>query len=145
MKKKFITYCSIFIFSSTTGSVFAHTQTGTLATSASAVDLYSVSCSPDVGQKTAKLQTHIQGLSQSSGALKISVISQRFAVASRTTDVRNADGQFSPTATIAGSDGVYNVMVVKNSSGMMSYSVEFHCLSQSGAHTMTNSFLLQNQ
>jgi hypothetical protein len=91
------------------------------------------------------LETQITTAKTASTALKVGVIAQRFANATRTTDVRNGDNQPSPTARVVGNDGVYNVVVAKTASGNVSYTIDFHCLSRSEVHTLTNAVLLQNQ
>jgi hypothetical protein len=64
-----------------------------------------------------------------------------------TTDPVGANGVYSPLVTVAGGNGVYNVIVDKTTAAARQYDIQYHCmtLTTGGVHTGTAISQQQNQ
>lgn len=55
-----------------------------------------------------------------------------------TTDPVSGDGNFSPTVSVHGGNGVYLLLVNKTAAGARSFLVSYHCVTASEVHTGTD-------
>ena len=107
----------------------AHTQNGSLSSSASATDLYQITCSADASGTPRSLAVRI--LDASPGALPlVSVQVHRNQGLQNATDTIAADA--TPSAQIAVNEGVgaYDVLVDKSGGGLKYYTLTYHCASE---------------
>lgn len=126
------------------GKALAHSQSGSLGASASATDLYQVSCTNDGSGTPAKLWTAVRG-NASGASLLVSVQNLQGGSATSSTDLVNGDSSYSTGSYRNGGTGPYKVLVDKNGTGVLNYTLEYHCVSDTGDHTGTDIVTLQNQ
>jgi len=120
------------------GLVFAHTQNGSLGSTAAATDYYSVFCSDDGYGPAGSLLLQVSNVS--AGAPIVAVVASKGTLATNSSDPVNADLNYSPLVSVNGGDGSYNVFVFKSQSGVANYDLEFHCMTGAdggGLHTGT--------
>lgn len=126
------------------GVASAHTVSGTLGTAATATDLYYVTCSDDGNGATGKLQVGVRDNAPVAAPL-VSITAIQGSKAGSTTDTTDGNATGSAPVTVAGITGVFYVAVTKSTAGAESYTVDFHCLTATNAHTGTAASLKQNQ
>jgi hypothetical protein len=107
----------------------------------SATDYYQVTCSTD---GVATLRLDVQVNDDTAGASILSLQVQKGLLAKNTTDPTGANGVFSPLVSVAGGNGVYNVMVNKTTAAARQYDIRYHCMNGT-AHTGTAIAIKQNQ
>jgi hypothetical protein len=133
------------------GPALAHTQTGSLGAGAAATDYYQVSCSDDGSGPAASLIAQVTGQSMSGPSAPImrhlpapvstavvSVLIHKGNNAITSSDASSGDAAASPLVYLNGGDGVYDVFVNKIASGLVNYTLTFHCvtgLNGGGIHT----------
>lgn len=125
------------------GVASAHTVSGTLGTAATATDLYYVTCD-NVGGTTAKLEIAVRDNAPVAAPL-VSATGIKSLKAGSTTDATDGNATGSAPVSVAGTAGVFYVAVTKSAAGAESYTLDFHCLTATNAHTGTASSLKQNQ
>lgn len=121
-------------------AAFAHGQTGTLGSSATATDLYAVTCFTE-----AKLETHhlLAQIKDDKPArppkLNLQIVRTDLAtpIAINTTDNTDGDDNYSPDAQATGGNGRYYVVVNKTAAGAENYTIQFHCQTADLKHTGT--------
>lgn len=124
----------------------AHTQDGTLGDGAAATDYYQVTCNDDGSGPPGSLVAQVQH--RGSAATPVAVVVHRAAAATTTVDTVPGDVASSPPVYVNGGDGVYNVFVSKAGSGLVNYTLSFHCMTGQnggGLHTGTLIVFRQNQ
>jgi hypothetical protein len=125
-------------------SVSAHTQSGSLGSSAGVVDFYQISCTTadDAG---ARLEVSVINQSASSPLLSVQIHKGDLAV--NGTDPKGGDTQFSPTIPLTAGNGAYSVTIDKSGAGQVNYSLDYHCRTSGGIHTGndTDLTLLQDE
>lgn len=126
------------------GSVWAHEYSGALGKSASATDLYQVTCSTDSGGDSDRLSIQVLDTAPAAAPL-VSVQVQKGASAANSTDAKDGDTTYSPLVSATSGNGAYNVLVNKTASGAENYKLEYHCQAKDGEHTGTSIFVLQSQ
>ncbi len=94
------------------GVALAHTQTGSLAAGAAATDFYQVTCSDDGDGPPGSLVFQVENVSSPSSPL-VNVLVQKGIMATSSSDPVNGDGVPSPLVWINGLDGVYNVILTR--------------------------------
>ena len=126
------------------GSVSAHEQNGALGKAASATDYYQVTCSDDGNGPADRLIVQIKDVAPAVKPL-VSVLIINGLQAQNTTDAVDGDATGSPALNIKGKTTTYYMLVSKTAAGVETYSLDYHCLTLSGAHTGTDIFPFQNQ
>lgn len=125
----------------------AHTQSGSLASGASATDLYQVTCFNNGSGAPSSLVLSV--IDTSPGALPlVSVHGRRAASALTASDTTTADAVPSPTIYVNEGAGGYDVLVTKSGSGSKFYSLTYHCTTLpdgAGVHTGSALSTLQDQ
>lgn len=122
-----------------TPTVFAHSQGGTLGTSASATDYYTVTCSDDGSGPPAALVAQVQDLAPVNAAALVSVtVNKGNATVHSTDNGTDGDAVASPLVSVSGGAGVYNVYVAKSNTGAETYTLTAHCNTAGGVHTGTS-------
>ncbi|MFO1312925.1 MAG: hypothetical protein U1F41_12770 [Burkholderiales bacterium] len=128
------------------GSAVAHTQDGSLGDAAAATDYYQVTCNDDGSGPPGSLVAQVQH--RGPAATPVSVVVHRATAATTTVDTVPGDVTPSPLVYVNGGDGVYNVFVSKAGSGLVNYTLSFHCMTGQnggGLHTGTIIVFRQNQ
>lgn len=108
-----------------------------------ATDYFQVTCSNDGTGNAARLD--IQVNDDTAGASLLSLQVQKGLIARNTTDPVGANGVFSPLVSVAGGNGVYNVIVDKTTAAARQYDILFHCITSGNLHTGTSISQKQNQ
>lgn len=125
----------------------AHTQDGSLGDAAAATDYYQVSCSDDGSGPPASMVAQVQNRGPNP-ASTVFVVAHRGTSATSTADATGGDVGASPLVFVNGGDGVYNVFVSKAGSGLLNYTLNYHCMTGAdggGLHTGTTIVFRQNQ
>lgn len=138
--KKSLMAASLLAAAGFIGTASAHTQTGSLGTTATATDYYQVTC----GTGTTKLYLRVSDTSASDSVL-VSAQAQKGTVAINTTDPTGGDGVYSPSVTLSSSTGVYDVLVDKTAANTQNYTLEVHCQDNAGVEKSTTVVSKQNQ
>jgi hypothetical protein len=76
------------------------------------------------------------------------VVAHRGTSATSAADATGGDVAASPLVFVNGADGVYNVFVSKAGSGVLNYTLTYHCMTGAdggGLHTGTTIVFRQNQ
>lgn len=107
-----------------------------------ATDYFQVTCST-VGT-TPTLLLEVQVNDDTAGASILSLQVQKGLIARNTTDPTGANGVFSPLVSVAGGNGVYNVIVDKTTAAARQYDILYHCKNGT-THTGTAISQKQNQ
>ena len=121
----------------------AHTQAGALGRAAEATDLYVVTCSDDGNGPPAHLDTQVANSSRKNVLVSVQTI--KGSQATNSTDLRGGDVRSSRLVSNQGGAGAYYVVVNKAKRGLAAYTLQFHCVTGSGAHTGTEISSVQNQ
>jgi len=108
-----------------------------------ATDYFQVTCSNDGTGNAARL--NIQVNDDTAGASILSLQVQKGLIARNTTDPVGANGVFSPLVSVAGGNGVYNVIVDKKTAAARQYDIRYHCMTSGNLHTGTTIAQKQNQ
>jgi len=129
--------------------VLGHSKVGSLRTSKSATDAYSVTCSNEEGGDTATFRLAARVRDEKPRRKpRLSVTIAKGGTAVRVTDKKDGDRRSSPWAYVDGGNGVYRLLVTKSRRGRERFSVEFHCEGPSSSgyvHTFTSVVITQNQ
>ena len=107
-----------------------------------ATDYFQVTCSS--AGTTPTLVLEVQVNDDTAGASILSLQVQKGLIARNTTDPAGANGVFSPLVSVAGGNGVYNVIVNKTTAAARQYDFLYHC-KNGGTHTTTSISQKQNQ
>jgi hypothetical protein len=75
----------------------------------------------------------------------VSVLAYKGSLATNSTDATNNDAAYSPAVYVNGKAGVYTVVVYKTAVGVENYTLQYGCLTSTGAVTGTAIKQLQNQ
>ncbi len=125
----------------------AHSQSGSLASSAASTDLYQIVCSDDAAGTPRSLSVQI--LDTSPGALPVlSVQAHRNLGLRNASDTITADATPSPRVAVNEGAGSYDVLVNKSGAGLKYYSLIYHCASEpdgGGTELESSLILLQDQ
>ncbi|MFH0342026.1 MAG: hypothetical protein ACHBNF_07810 [Chromatiales bacterium] len=121
----------------------AHTQGGSLGSSAGATDLYTVTCSTNAGGATFRLGTRVKN--NTPGSVKVSVQARKGSIATNITDATSGDAGYSFWVYNNSGNGAYNVLVDKSATGANNYTLDYHCQTAAGGHTGTSITTNQNQ
>ncbi|MGZ8955932.1 MAG: hypothetical protein ACXW0Q_14790 [Methylovulum sp.] len=128
------------------GLVAAHDLSGTLGDADLSTDYYAINCFDDGSGAADRLELQVIDLAPAPTPNPfISAQITKGLVAKNTTDLVDGDTAFSPKRTLIGGAGNYLVTVNKTRKGAESYSISYHCMTSSGAHTGTQLTTLQNQ
>ncbi|MFO1419113.1 MAG: hypothetical protein U1E83_10645 [Methylotetracoccus sp.] len=122
------------------GFASAHGQVGTLGSSATATDLYAVTCFTEANLETHHLLAQIKDdLPKRAPKVSLQIIRTDLAtpVAASTTDNTDGDDNYSPDVQAAGGNGRYFVIVNKTAAGAENYTIQFHCQTADLKHTGT--------
>jgi hypothetical protein len=123
----------------------AHTQNGSLGTSASATDYYAITCSNDGSGAPGSLVLEVLD----AGPVAAPLVSAQIRKGSLLTNTTPAgDGEWSPLVFLNGGAGTYDVLVDKSDAGAESYTLDFHCVTGTnggGVHTGTAIQVRQDQ
>jgi hypothetical protein len=125
----------------------AHTQNGSLGSGTLNTDFYQVTCSDDGSGTPASLSLHVLDTAPAAAPL-VAVQAQKGTLVANSTDAADADATTSPTVSVNGGPGVYDVLVYKTASGAETYTLTFHCMTGpdgTGDHTGTSITTKQNQ
>lgn len=135
------------LLASVAGIALAHTQDGSLGDAAAATDYYQVSCSDDGSGPPASLVAQVQNRGPNATST-VFVVAHRGTSATSAADATGGDVAASPLVFVNGADGVYNVFVSKAGSGVLNYTLTYHCMTGAdggGLHTGTTIVFRQNQ
>jgi len=108
-----------------------------------ATDYFQVTCSDDGAGPAQRLE--IQVNDDTAGASILSLQVHKGLIARNTTDPTGANRVYSPLVSVAGNNGVYNVIVNKKTAVARQYDISYHCKTSGGAHTGTSISRKQNQ
>jgi hypothetical protein len=125
----------------------AHTYTDSLGSAASATDFYQVTCSDDGSGPPASLFAQVRDEGPVSPPW-VSVQLHRGSLLASSSDPIDGDTESSPSITVNGGPGVYDVLVDKSGAGSENYTLTFHCMTGpdgTGVHTGTAISVKQNQ
>jgi hypothetical protein len=123
----------------------AHTQDGSLGDAAAATDYYQVTCSDDGTGPPASLAVQVQH--RGPGAAAVVMLAHRATAATSAADT-GGDATPGPLVSVDGGDGVYNVFLSKAGTGVVNYTLTFHCMTGNGGgglHTGSTVVFRQNQ
>ena len=126
----------------TTGQ--AHSFTFTLGQAAGATHFFGVICSTEGGNDTDHLFLELRNTTPNAPALSAQVIKGQLAT--NTTDPVGGDAAFSPASRTRGGNGLYHVLINKSGPGVLTFTVNAHCLDASGTqHAGTDGLVYQYQ
>lgn len=108
-----------------------------------ATDYWQVTCSDDGTGPAARLEVQVND--DTAGASLLSLQVHKGLIARNTTDPVGANGVYSPLVSVAGGNGVYNVIVDKTTAAARQYDISYHCKTAGGLHTGTSIVQKQNQ
>jgi len=124
--------------------VSAHDMSNqTIGAGAGKVDYFQVTCFNDGSGNAARLD--IQEHVDTAGPAILSLQVHKGLIAINTTDPVGGDPAYSPLKSVYGGNGVYNVLVDKNSYDPRQYDIRFHCITSDNKHTGTSISRKQNQ
>ncbi|GAB6140752.1 hypothetical protein JCM14076_14810 [Methylosoma difficile] len=126
------------------GFASAHDQAGSLGSGIGATDYYVVTCDDDGSGTPARLAVSIIDQAPVVAPV-ISVQVVKDLLAANATDQVDGDATPSPTITVAAGPGDYFVIVDKTKAGAETYNMTYHCTTNTGIHTGTSIFMLQNK
>jgi hypothetical protein len=125
---------ALFLAVSHQNMVMAHELSSALVENVGATAYYTVTC----GTGTTKLVSSIK--SGTPGA-SVSLQLQKLLKAGNTSDVTGGDLTYSPELTLSfkgtSGKGAYNMLIDKTSSGPVTYSIQYHCMSGDNIHKGT--------
>jgi hypothetical protein len=120
------------------GGVSAHEQGGTLGKPAATTHYYQVTCYDDGSGPADHLSIQVKDELPKAKPL-VSVLVVTGLQAKNSTDAIDGDAIASPVLNIKGVNGTtYYVFVNKTSTGIETYSLDYHCLTSTNAHTGTD-------
>ncbi|MFO1329702.1 MAG: hypothetical protein U1F56_20245 [Rubrivivax sp.] len=122
----------------------AHTYVFTLGEAAGATHYFGVICSTDGGYETDHLYLQLQTHTATPVLVSAQVI--KGSVATNVTDPVSGDALPGPASRTRGGNGLYQVLINKSGPGVVSFTVNAHCLDASGLqHTGTDGLAYQVQ
>ena len=128
------------------GTAHAHNLSGKIASRATSVVKYQITCSPNEEGKSAWLSYSTQNLTRGATFLLQATASKDGVAPQTVVDPNNKDRSPSSTGIEAGGDGVYLMTIRKQAilpkrprlTGVAAFTLVFHCQSSSGGHTETS-------
>lgn len=122
----------------------AHSFVFQLGQAAGATHFFGVICSAEGGNDTDHLFLELRTTTPNAPALSAQVI--KGPLATNTTDPVGGDAAFSPASRTRAGNGLYHVLINKSGPGVVSFTVNAHCLDASGTqHTGTDGLVYQYQ
>jgi hypothetical protein len=111
----------------------------------SATDYFQVTCSDDGNGPAGRIDVSVKDDTAGTSILSLQV--QKGLLAKNTTDATGADAVYSPVVSVAGGNGVYNILVDKTTAAARVYDISYHCMTGAtgGVHTGTVISQKQNQ
>ena len=135
---------SLIVFGAYAVPAAAHTQSGSLGSSAAATDVYSITCSDDGSGAPARLRAQVRDQAPVASPV-VSVQVTKGALGTNSSDGTDGDTAYSPLVTVNGGSGAYTVLVNKTAAGSETYTLQSHCETSTGIHTGFSIVTRQNQ
>lgn len=144
LKNTIITASLLLVAVGHAGTVSADTKGGSLGSSASATDVYRVTCSTDGSGATHHLVTQVRDNAPVKPP-KVSAVATKGGASTTSTDPVDGNTAYSPEKELAKGNGAYTVSIKKSASGSEIYTLLYHCETASDVHTGTSISQTQNQ
>lgn len=135
---------SLVLFAAYAAPAAAHTQSGSLGSSAAATDVYSITCSNDGSGTPARIRAQVRDQAPVAAPV-VSVQVTKGSLGTNSSDATDGDAVYSPLVTVNGGSGAYTVLVNKTAAGSETYTLQYHCETSTGIHTGTSIVTRQNQ
>lgn len=137
MMKKLLLVISLFC----SFTANAHDKSGSLGESASATDIFAVSCGDNTHQVYFELLATLPNGSPSDLKVSVELLGGKNTIT--VTDESSVDNLKSRSVDIQSSSLI--VLINKNKAGKANFTIQYHCESASGDHTETEINQIQNQ
>lgn len=132
-----------------TGIASAHSRDGSLGASASATDVYRVTCdgSGAIHHLRGAIH-HLMTQVRDNGPVKppkVSVVTTKGGASTTSTDPVDGNTAYSPEKELAKGNGVYTVSIKKSAAGSEIYRLRYHCETARDVRTGSSISRTQNQ
>jgi hypothetical protein len=97
-----------------------------------------VTCFDDGNGNAAYLMARVRDKSESMPGLRVTLHLLKGNRAANVTDTMPGDAEYSEWITLAGGNGVYQMMLTKTLAGARAFDIEWHCMTAQNIHTGTD-------